>query len=454
LSGTDSVVRSQRVVTTRGVEPASVLVRDGTIRGVLPAGGEVPDRAEVLDFGDLVVMPGLVDTHVHVNEPGRTEWEGFETATRAAAAGGVTTIFDMPLNNVPPTTSVAALSEKASAASGKCFVDVGFWGGVVPGNAVNLGALADLGVPGFKCFLVPSGVPEFADVSEGDLLTALPEIARIGTVLLAHAEHPARIGSATGADHCPYATYLATRPPRAEDEAVAQLVRLCRETGARIHVVHLSSSAAIEQIEAARAEGLPFSAETCPHYLFFAAEDVPDGATEFKCAPPIRDRANRDRLWEGLEKGVIEMVVSDHSPSPPQMKSRETGDFLSAWGGISSLQLRLPAVWTAARERGHTIERLSEWLCAAPARLGAVGGRKGAIAPGFDADFVVWNPDAAFEVQAESIHHRHKLTPYLGRTLFGVVEATFLAGEKIFERGRFAGPPRGRILLRGNRRDI
>jgi allantoinase len=436
------------------VEPASVLVRDGTIRGVLPAGGEVPDRAEIFDFGDLVVMPGLVDTHVHVNEPGRTEWEGFETATRAAAAGGVTTTFDMPLNSVPPTTSVAALSEKASAASGKCFVDVGFWGGVVPGNAADLGALADLGVPGFKCFLVPSGVPEFADVSEGDLLTALREIARIGTVLLAHAEHPARIESVTAGNHRRYATYLATRPPRAEDEAVALLVRLCRETGARIHVVHLSSSAAIEQIEAARAEGLPFSAETCPHYLFFAAEDVPDGATEFKCAPPIRDRANRDRLWEGLEKGVIEMVVSDHSPSPPQMKSRETGDFLSAWGGISSLQLRLPAVWTAARERGHTIERLSKWLCAAPARLGAVAGRKGEIAPGFDADFVVWNPDAAFEVQAESIHHRHKLTPYLGQTLFGVVETTFLAGEKIFERGRFSGPPRGRILLRGNRRDI
>jgi allantoinase len=446
LSGTDSVVRSRRVVTPRGVVPASVLVRDGTIRDVRPAGGGIPDRVEVFDFGDLVVMPGLVDTHVHVNEPGRTDWEGFETATRAAAAGGVTTIFDMPLNSVPPTTSVAALAEKASAASGKCFVDVGFWGGVVPGNAADLGALADLGVPGFKCFLVPSGVPEFADVSEGDLVTALHAIAQIGAVLLAHAEHPASIGSAKAGDHRRYATYLATRPPRAEDEAVALLVRLCRETGARIHVVHLSSAAAIGQIEAARAEGLPLSAETCPHYLFFAAEDVPDGATEFKCAPPIRDRANRDRLWEGLEKGAIEMVVSDHSPSPPQMKSRETGDFLSAWGGISSLQLRLPAVWTAARERGHNIERLAGWLCAAPARLGAVSGRKGAIAPGFDADFVVWDPDTLFEVRPDSIHHRHGLTPYLGRTLFGVVEATFLRGEKIFERGRLIGAPRGRIL--------
>jgi allantoinase len=454
LSGTDWVVRSRRVVTPRGVVPASVVIRNGTIRDVLPAGGGIPERAEVVDFGDRVVMPGLVDTHVHVNEPGRADWEGFETATRAAAAGGVTTIFDMPLNSVPPTTSLAALSEKASAASGKCFVDVGFWGGVVPGNAADLGALADLGVPGFKCFLVPSGVPEFPDVSESDLVTALRVIAQTGGVLLAHAEHPAWIGSATAGERRRYATYLATRPPRAEDEAVALLVRLCRETGARIHVVHLSSAAAIGRIAAARAEGLPFSAETCPHYLFFAAEDVPDGATEFKCAPPIRDRANRERLWEGLEKGSIEMVVSDHSPSPPRMKSRETGDFLSAWGGISSLQLRLPAVWTAARERGHSIQRLADWLCAAPARLGAVAHRKGAIAPEAEADFVVWDPDAAFEVRSESIHHRHVLTPYAGRTLYGVVEATFLAGEKIYERGRFVGPPRGRILLRGNRRDI
>jgi allantoinase len=452
LSGADLIIRSRRVVTPDGLQPASIFVLDGVIAELQQDAADAPGGAHVLDFGDRVVMPGLVDTHVHVNEPGRTDWEGFETATRAAAAGGVTTIFDMPLNSVPPTTSVAALSEKASAASGKCFVDVGFWGGVVPGNAADVGALADLGVPGFKCFLVPSGVPEFADVSEDDLATALRAIAQTGAVLLAHAEHPARIGRATAGDHRRYATYLATRPPRAEDEAVALLVRLCRETGARIHVVHLSSAAAIGQIESARAEALPFSAETCPHYLFFAAEEVPDGATEFKCAPPIRDRANRGRLWEGLEKGAIEMVVSDHSPAPPQMKSRGTGDFLSAWGGISSLQLRLPAVWTAARERGHTIERLAGWLCAAPARLGAVAGRKGAIAPGFDADFVVWDPEAPFVVRPETIHHRHKLTPYLGRTLFGVVEATFLAGEKIFYRGRFVGPPRGRILLRGNRR--
>ena len=433
-------------MTARGIGPGSIVARDGRIRDVLPAEGEIPADAELFDFGDRVVMPGLVDTHVHVNEPGRTDWEGFETATRAAAAGGVTTIFDMPLNGIPPTVSVAALSEKAAAASGKCFVDVGFWGGVVPGNRAELAPIARAGLPGFKCFLVPSGVPEFADVSERDLAAALAEIARLGAVLLVHAEHPSWIGKTATGDPRRYATYLATRPPRAEDEAVAVLARLCRETGARIHVVHLSSAAALERIESARAERLPLSAETCPHYLFFASEDVPDGATEFKCAPPIRDRSNRESLWRGLAGGAIGMVVSDHSPAPPEMKSRETGDFLSAWGGISSLQLRLPAVWTAARERGHTLEPLVEWLCAAPARLGGISDRKGAIAAGFDADLVVWDPDAAFEVRAGTIHHRHKLTPYIGKTLSGVVEATFLAGEKIFDRGRIAATPRGKLL--------
>jgi allantoinase len=391
-------------------------------------------------------MPGLVDTHVHVNEPGRTEWEGFETATRAAAAGGVTTIFDMPLNSVPATTSAEALRAKLAAATGKCFVNVGFWGGVVPGNVGELAAMKDLGAPGFKCFLVPSGVAEFDHVDGRQLTQALREIARIGAVLLVHAEDPEKILAAASGDPRDYATYLATRPARAEDDAVALLARLCRDTGARIHVVHVSSAGAIPPIARARADGLPFSAETCPHYLFFAAEEIPGGATEFKCAPPIRDRANRERLWAGLESGAVEMVVSDHSPSPPEGKSRDTGDFVSAWGGISSLQLRLPVVWTAARQRGHSFERLTEWLSAAPARLAGLEETRGAIAPGRDADFVVWNPEQDFEVTPEMLHHRHKLSPYLGRTLSGVVQATYLAGEKIFERGKFVGPPRGRFL--------
>jgi allantoinase len=449
LSVADFVVRSRRVVTPTGARPAAVVVRGGVIASVEEGAPAAGDR--VLDFGDVVVMPGLVDTHVHVNEPGRTEWEGFETATRAAAAGGVTTIFDMPLNSVPPTTSLEALRVKLAAATGRCFVDVGFWGGLVPGNRGELARMRELGVPGFKCFLAPSGVAEFEHVGDRELSDALPEIARLGAVLLVHAEDPRWIRATAPYGGRDYAAYLATRPARAEDEAVALLARRCRETGARIHVVHLSSAGAVSELERARAQGLPLSAETCPHYLFFAAEEVPDGATEFKCAPPVRDRENRERLWAGLESGAIEMVVSDHSPSPPELKCRDTGDFLSAWGGISSLQLRLPAVWTAARERGHSLERLSEWLCAAPARLAGVAHRKGAIAAGYDADFVVWSPDETFEVRPDSIHHRHKLSPYLGRTLAGVVGATFLAGEKIFERGRFFGPSRGKILLPGER---
>lgn len=430
------------MATSAGLGPATVVVRGGVIAAVEP--GAPAPGSPFVDYGDAVVMPGLVDTHVHVNEPGRTEWEGFETATRAAAAGGVTTIFDMPLNSVPPTTTLAALREKTVAARRRSFVDVGFWGGVVPGNRDELAPLAAEGVPGFKCFLVPSGVPEFGHVSDADLRAALPEIARLGSVLLVHAEHPDWIRDAATGDERLYASYLATRPARAEDEAVGELARLCRETGARIHVVHLSSAGALETIASAQSEGLPLTAETCPHYLFFSSEEAPAGATEWKCAPPIRDAGNRERLWEGLATGTIGMVVSDHSPAPPELKRRDTGDFLAAWGGISSLELRLPAVWTAARERGHSLDELVPWLSAAPARLAGLA-RKGAIAAGYEADFVVWNPKSTFEVRAEDLHNRHKLTPYAGRTLVGVVEATYLAGEKIFERGRLLGPPRGKI---------
>jgi allantoinase len=430
-------------VTPGGTRPAAVVVAGGVIASVAE---DAPPGVPVVDVGDSVVMPGLVDTHVHVNEPGRTEWEGFETATRAAAAGGVTTIFDMPLNSIPATTTAEALRAKMAAARGKCFVDVGFWGGVVPGNVGELAAMKDLGAPGFKCFLVPSGVGEFGHVGSRELTEALREIARIGAVLLVHAEDPSGILPASGEPR-DYATYLATRPARAEDDAVALLARLCRETGARIHVVHVSSAGAIPAIARARADRRPLSAETCPHYLFFAAEEIPAGATEFKCAPPIRGRTNRERLWAGLESGAVEMVVSDHSPSPPEGKSRDTGDFLSAWGGISSLQLRLPALWTVARQRGHSFERLTEWLSAAPARLPGREGTKGLISEGRDADFVVWNPEQDFEVTPEMLHHRHKLSPYLGRTLSGVVQATYLAGEKIFERGHFLGPPRGKLLI-------
>jgi allantoinase len=371
-------------------------------------------------------MPGLVDTHVHCNEPGRTEWEGFATATRAAAAGGVTTIVDMPLNSVPATTSVDAFHAKLAAAHSKLTVDVGFWGGVVPGNAAELRPLREAGVLGFKCFLVPSGVDEFPGVGEADLRVALPVLAALGVPLLAHAEVPGPIEAATAtlgeASPHRYATWLASRPPAAEIGAIELLLRLCREHGARLHVVHLSASGAVDILRAAKAAGQPVSVETCPHYLALCAEEIGDGRTDCKCAPPIRERANNEALWAALEEGVIDLVASDHSPCPPAMKNlptgadaadrdAERGDFFRAGGGIASLELGLSVVWTTARRRGHGPERLAQWMSAAPALLAGLESRKGSIAPGRDADFVVWDPDATYTVDPARLHNRHTLTP-------------------------------------------
>lgn len=433
-------------------------VSAGRVAGVGPF-DDAAAGGEVVELGDeLVLMPGLVDSHVHVNEPGRTEWEGFETATRAAARGGVTTIVDMPLNSRPPTTTVENLRAKLSAAEGKCSVDVGFWGGLVPGNSQELASLHEEGVAGFKCFLIDSGVEEFPNVTEEDLRAALPSMARLGATLIAHAEMPgpveraaAQVAGGVGADPRRYETFLRSRPRAAEDEAVALLVRLSRETRARTHVVHHSSSDSLGLIAAALAEGLPLTAETCPHYLRFAAEEIADGATEFKCCPPVRERENRERLWGALADGTIGMIVSDHSPCPPRLKLGEEGDFLRAWGGISSLQLRLPVVWTEARERGFDFVTLARWLCEAPARLAGLDSRKGAIAVGSDADFVVWNPEESFVVEPSTMEHRHKLTPYAGETLLGTVEATYLRGAKVYERVRGFGAlaPSGRLIKRG-----
>ena len=445
MNVSEFVIRGRRVVMPSGISPAAVHVREGRIFAVGAFEGTTHGRPLVEVEDEAILLPGLVDTHVHINEPGRTDWEGFETATRAAAAGGVTTLIEMPLNSIPATTTREHLETKRKAAAGKCHVDVGFWGGVVPGNTAELSRMFEGGVFGFKCFLVPSGVDEFAHVSEEDLRAAMPELARMGALLIVHAETPAPIeaalagaaGAATAEGARRYETFLRSRPKAAEDEAVALMVRLCRETGARVHIVHHSSSSSLALLRAAKDAGLPFTAETCPHYLTFAAEDVPDGATEFKCCPPVRERANRERLWDALDAGTLDLVVSDHSPCPPEMKEREAGDFLKAWGGIASLQLRLPVVWTEARRRGHAIERVVEWVAAAPARLVELDGRKGAIRVGCDADLVVFRPDEQFRVEASMLHHRHKLTPYAGRTLSGVVEATFLRGAKIYERGEF-----------------
>ncbi|HEX2091926.1 MAG TPA: allantoinase AllB, partial [Longimicrobiaceae bacterium] len=400
------------------------------------------------------VMPGIVDTHVHVNEPGRTEWEGFETATRAAAAGGITTLVDMPLNSVPATTTMEGLRAKQAEAEGRCRVDVGFWGGVVPGNTAALRPLWEAGTLGFKCFLVPSGVDEFPHVGEADLRVAMPVLAELGAPLLVHAELPEPLerAAAETATLPPrrYDSYLRSRPPEAETEAVRLLVRLCRRFGTRVHVVHVAAAEALPLLRQAREEGLPLTAETCPHYLHFAAEEVPEGATEWKCAPPIRGRADREALWAALGEGTLELVASDHSPCPPALKLRDSGDFFRAWGGIASLQLGLAVVWHGARARGYTPGDLARWMSGAPARLAGVEGRKGAIAPGRDADLVVWDLDAELRVDPLRLHHRHPLTPYAGALLHGVVEATYLRGEEVYGRGGFPSVPAGRLLLRSH----
>jgi allantoinase len=451
-------VRSARVVLPDRERAASIHIDDGVIARV----GEYDETAEH-DMGDLVISPGIVDTHVHINEPGRTEWEGFDTATRAAAAGGVTTLVDMPLNSIPATTTAEALEAKRAAARGNCSVDVGFWGGVVPGNDGELDALVDAGVPGFKCFLVPSGVDEFPAVGERDLRRAMPILARRDVPLLVHAELPEFLRDSTHQTHPPsfgpvdpelrrasatYSTYLATRPPTAEVEAIRLIVRLASEFGVRTHIVHVAAAEAVDEIERAKAAGVRITAETCPHYLTFAAEDIPDGATEFKCAPPIREAAHRTALWDGLQRGVLDMIATDHSPAPPAMKCR--GDFMRAWGGIASLEVALAVVWTHLRRQtsDFRLARISvaRWMSEFPAALAGLGDRKGRIAAGYDADLVVWDPDAEFTVDAAALQQRHKVTPYAGRRLRGRVMSTFVRGQRVWDNGTVTCGSLGQFL--------
>ncbi|MDT0398651.1 MULTISPECIES: allantoinase AllB [Streptomyces] len=438
------VLRSARVVTPGGTRAASVTVADGVITAVLPYDAPVPDGARLQDLGDDVLLPGLVDTHVHVNDPGRTEWEGFWSATRAAAAGGITTLIDMPLNSLPPTTTVDHLHTKRRVASGQAHIDVGFWGGALPGNVKDLRPLHEAGVFGFKAFLSPSGVDEFPPLDEEQLARSLAEIAAFDGLLIVHAEDPHRLAAAPRQGGPKYADFLASRPRDAEDTAVAHLVARAGQLGARVHVLHLSSCDALPLIAAARAEGVRVTAETCPHYLTLTAEEVPDGACEFKCCPPIREAANQDLLWQALGDGTIDCVVTDHSPCTADLK---TGDFATAWGGISGLQLSLPAVWTEARGRGYGLEDVVRWMSTRTAGLAGLDARKGAVAPGRDADFAVLAPDAAFTVDPAALQHRNHVTAYAGRTLYGVVKSTWLRGERVFHGGEFT-EPKGRLLTR------
>jgi allantoinase len=432
----DLVVRSRRAITAAGEFPAAVVVNGGRIVAVRPYDAEV-DAGEDVDLENVALLPGLVDTHVHVNEPGRTEWEGFASATRAAAAGGVTAIVDMPLNSLPPTVDLPSLRAKKTAATGQIYVDVGFWGGAIPGNSDKLRELHDAGVFGFKSFLADSGVPEFPPVTPAELAEAM---RTVDAQFVVHAEDPDHLHA--HASSRSYADFLASRPPDAERSAVATAIETARQAGARVHILHLSAADSLALIAAARLAGVRVTAETCPHYLTLDSAVIPSGATEFKCCPPIRDAANADRLWTALADGLITCVVSDHSPCTPELKRRDSGDFAAAWGGIASVQLGLPVVWTAARERGHTLAEVADWMARRPADLAGLYA-KGRIAVGADADLVAFDPEATFVVDPLKLHHKNPVTPYAGKALAGVVTTTWLRGRPVT-----GDVPRGRFLTR------
>jgi allantoinase len=437
-------ILSERVITPDGIRKAAVLIRNGIIEDILP---DLPaGEFDVTDIGNNILMAGIIDPHVHINEPGRTDWEGFDTITRSAIAGGITTMVDMPLNSSPVTTTVEAFDIKLHATQDKLHVNCGFWGGVVPGNNNQIEPLIEKGVLGFKAFLTHSGIDEFPNVTEADLRKAMPVIARHQLPLLVHCELETIKIDHSGFHPDSYQDYLSSRPKKWEDDAISLMIRLCEEYGCRTHIVHLSSADSIPQIVKAKEKGLPLTVETGQHYLFFHAEEIRDSQTAFKCAPPIREKTNNEKLWKELKDGIIDFVATDHSPAPPDMKENASGNFMKAWGGISSIQFALPVLWTAAKKHGAAIEDIASWLAAKPAILPGLQKTKGQIAKGFDADFVVWDPNKTFMVTEEMIQHRHKITPYSGQQLYGVVEQTWLAGEKVFDQGKYLHLNRGKIV--------
>ena len=438
---------SQRVLTPKGERPAAILIQEEKIMDVVSI-SEIPSDCPVEDMKNDVVMPGLVDTHVHINEPGRTDWEGFETATKAAAAGGITTLVDMPLNCIPVTTTVDALNQKIAATKNQLWVDCGFYGGLIPDNLQDIESLADAGVLGFKAFLSHSGIDEFPNINEKHLREALPIFANKGIPILVHAE--LENGAIQSEDHSTYKSFQDSRPKSWENNAVKLLIQLSKEFDARIHIVHLSSADILAEIAQTRNDGYPISVETCPHYLHFSSEHISDGDTRFKCAPPIWESDNKEKLWSGLENGLINFITSDHSPCTAELKNLEVGDFEKAWGGISSIQFTLPVIWTECKTRGYSMDQLINWMSKQPAKFIGKDQQKGQISPGFDADLVCWNPDEKYIIQKEAIHHKNKLTPYEGESLYGVVNATFLRGQKVYENGEFLGNPTGKIILNNN----
>ncbi|GAA1366758.1 allantoinase AllB [Arthrobacter rhombi] len=445
-SGThDVVVRGERVALPEGIGPAEVGISGGKITAVVPLGEQLAG-GEVIDLADgQVLIPGLVDTHVHVNEPGRTEWEGFDSATRAAAAGGVTTLIDMPLNSIPPTVDVEALEAKRAVAVGQAHIDVGFWGGAIPGNREQLRQLHDEGVYGFKCFLLHSGVDEFPALEPDEMEADMAELAGFDALMIVHAEDAHTIDTAPQKGGRVYSDFLASRPRGAENLAIQRVIDAARRTGARAHILHLSSSDALPVIAAAKAEGIRLTVETCPHYLTLLSEEIEDGATAFKCCPPIREDANRELLWQGLIDGTIDFIVSDHSPSTVDLKEVASGDFGTAWGGVASLQLGLSLIWTEARRRGVTLETVLSWMSRRPADLAGLDA-KGRIEVGADADFAIFAPEENYTVEVGSLHHRNPISPYQGKELTGRVSGTYVRGTKV----DFT-TPRGQLLRRGER---
>ncbi|RSL15742.1 allantoinase [Edaphobacter aggregans] len=440
---------SNRVVTPHGTQPAALLIEGGIIRAVCRP-SELPAGTIIHDCGNDAILPGLIDTHVHINEPGRTEWEGFRTATRAAAAGGYTTLIDMPLNCLPETTTVEALAAKRTAAQGQCFVDWAPWGGAVADNQPHILPLARAGVLGYKCFLIYPGCDGFTMIDQQQLEAALPHIATSGLPLLVHAELAAPIDRATAtlqnADWRSYSTYLQSRPDEAELEAIRLMIRLCRQYKFRLHIVHLSTALALDELKAARAEGLPITIETCPHYLHFAAEDIPDGATLLKCAPPIRNRANRESLWQALSDGTIDMIVTDHSPCPPEMKRAETGRFDQAWGGIASLSIAFPLIHTECIRRGFTLDHLARWMSSAPASLAGINHIAGALELNRQANFIIFDTEVEFTVTPDKLHYRHPISAYMGEKLRGTIKATYLRGKPIYQNELITDTPQGHEL--------
>jgi len=441
----DFGIRSKNTVTPAGIMPYLVLMKHGLIAELAPLGTEV--TCPVIDINDHVLLPGLIDPHVHINEPGRTDWEGFDTATKAALAGGLTTLIDMPLNASPVTTSVAAFEKKLAATQNQLHTNCGFWGGIVPGNTPEIEKLVNKGVLGFKAFLTHSGIDDFPNATEADLRQVMPILAKHRLPLLVHCELSQENDDWKKRDKQSYPNYLASRPKAWEDQAIALMIRLCEEYQCRTHIVHLSSANSIEQIARAKAKGLPLTVETAPHYLYFNAEDIPDGQTQYKCAPPIREKENNDLLWEALKSGIIDLVATDHSPAPPDLKNLDTGDFTTAWGGIASLQLALPVLWTAARKKGFNLNYIAQWLSANPAKLINQENTKGQIAKGYAADFVVLKPDETFVPTEQMLHHKHKISPYIGQELRGVVEQTYLSGKLFFDSGSFPQLNQGKLIL-------